>query len=80
MTIPSMFAILGVWAAIAAIAWKHAENIKQLCVAAVFATFFIAWMDAEASSASPGGLISVNTRSCPQSNPAQAPGETAPSR
>ena len=77
MTIPSMFAILGVWAAIAAIAWKHASHINELCIAAVVATLFIGATDS--SSGSPGGLISVNTRSCPPSNPAQAPGETAPS-
>jgi hypothetical protein len=73
MTFFSMFAILGVWAAIAAIAWKHADHIKELCIAAVIATLFIAWFDAEGMSNS---AFWSSTRSCAD----RAPGETAPSR
>jgi len=74
MTIPSMFAILGVWAAIAAIAWKHADHIKELCIAAVIATLFIGATDGATDASSVAFWNS--TRSCAD----RAPGETAPSR
>jgi hypothetical protein len=73
MTIPSMFAIIGVWAAIAAIAWKHADHVKELCTAAVIATLFIALADSEGGSSK---AFWDSTRSCAD----HAPGETAPSR
>jgi len=73
MTTASMFAIVGVWVAIAAIAWKHADHIKVLCTAAVIATFFIAAMDSEGTSNS---AFWNSTRSCAD----RAPGQTAPSR